>query len=260
MRIVDLLRPYEAELDRIVDETPIGIDVQRHIFMSDEVAYVRSEPGSSDAVPSGTIVLTMIGPDRKVHGDPTSATSAIGRLETGARAMILFGWQPSELPYPRILDALIEHRCQVIQVAAIDLASIGAAAIIERVDDLLPPRDALGEPIIGAPADAAGRLAMELRMANEYVFSEFAGRIMRKLLLDPTGGMDQQRFDAYHLQMDQRLKERDVRIRDLERRIARNESSSSFKLGGTLVRAAKSPRALVRLPADLYRIWRDRGS
>jgi hypothetical protein len=60
--------------------------------------------------------------------------------------------------------------------------------------------------------------------------------------------------------MDQRLKERDVRIRDLERRIARNESSSSFKLGGTLVRAAKSPRALVRLPADLYRIWRDRGS
>jgi hypothetical protein len=260
MRIVDLIRPYEDGLERILDEMPSTIDIRRHIFHSDKVAYERSEPGSSDAVPPGTIVITALGPDRQQHGEPTAAASVMGRLATGARAMVLFGWDPGDLPYHRLLDALTEHRCQVLQVAAIDLGTIGSAAVIERVDELKPPRNALGEETITTSDQDADRLAMGLRLANEYVFGEFDRRNLRATLGDTSRGVDQRRFNAYRAEADMQLKDRDKRIHALEAKVANLETSSSLKVGRTLVGAARSPRALVRLPVSLFRIWRTRNS
>lgn len=260
MRIVDLLRPYEEGLERIADETPATIDIRRHIFTSDKVAYERSAPESTDRVPQGTIVITALGPDRQRHGDPAAAASAIARLELGARAIVLFGWEPGDLPYHRILDVLTEHRCQVLQAAALDLGTIGSAAVIERVDELKPPRNALGELTIAAPGDDTDALAMSLRLANEYVFGEFDRRTLRATLTDASRGVDQRRFNAYRAETDVQLKERDARIRDLQAKVAYFESSTSLELGRTLVGAAKSPRALVRLPISLFRIWRTRRS
>jgi hypothetical protein len=258
MRITDLLRPYQSGLERIVDETVSGTEVQRHVFVADPVSYVRSEPGSSASLPRGTLTLTVLGPDRAKHGDPANATSVIARLETGARALILFGWDPAELPYHRILDALTQHRCQVLQVAAVDVGSIGTATVIERVDELLPPRDPLGEPIVPLPASDDDRLAMELRMANEYAFGEFSGRILRSGLLDSTGRVEQPRLDTLRAQMEHELQVRDKEIRRLTKRIDRYQRSSSYRLGNALINAANSPRALVRLPVDLIRTWRTR--
>ena len=187
MRVVDLLRPYEDGLVRIVDETPETINIRRHIFASDDVAYERAGPDASGEVAPGTIVITVLGPDRQQHGDPEAISSVVSRLQPGARAIVLFGWEPIELPYHRILDTLTAHRCQVLQVAGVDLGSIRTAAVIERVDELQAPRNALGEALSpAAEADAgADRLPMELRMANEFVFGDFAARVLRTTVLDP---------------------------------------------------------------------------
>jgi hypothetical protein len=260
MRIIDLLRPFEEGLERIADETPATIDIRRHIFASDKVAYERSAPGSTDRVPRGTIVITVLGPDRQQHGDPAAAASVIARLDLGARAIVLFGWNPGDLPYHRILDALTEHRCQVLHAAALDLGTIGSAAVIEHVDELKPPRNALGELIITAPNDDVDPLAMQLRMANEYVFGEFDRRTLRSTLNDASRGVDQRRFNAYRAETEGQLKERDARIRDLLTKVAYFERSTSLKVGRALVGAAKSPRALARLPLSLFRIWRARRS
>ncbi|MDP9492431.1 MAG: hypothetical protein M3P42_09590, partial [Actinomycetota bacterium] len=233
MRIVDLLRPYEEGLERIADETPATIEIRRHIFMSDKVAYERSAPGSTGPVPRGTIVITVLGPDRQQHGDPAAASAVIARLETGARAIVLFGWEPSDLPYHRILDALTEHRCQVLQVAALDLGTIGSAAVIERVDELVSPRNALGELVITAPGHDTDQLARQLRMANEYVFGEFDRRNLRTTLGDASKGVDQRRFNAYRAEADLQLKERDKRIRELQVKLEKVETSTSLKLGRT---------------------------
>jgi hypothetical protein len=261
MRVVDLLRPYEDGLVRIVDETPETINIRRHIFASDDVAYERSGPDGSGEVAPGTIVITVLGPDRQQHGDPDAISSVVSRLQPGARAIVLFGWEPIELPYHRILDTLTAHRCQVLQVAGVDLGSIRTAAVIERVDELQAPRNALGEALSTvAEADAgADRLPMELRMANEFVFGDFAARVLRTTVLDPARGIDRRRFEEYRTQTEAALKERDGRISKLETKLANLTSSSSLKLGRTLVGAAKSPRGLIRLPVDLVRIWRGRG-
>jgi hypothetical protein len=263
MRVVDLLRPYEDGLVRIVDETPETINIRRHIFSSDDVAYERSAPGASGEVAPGTIVITVLGPDREQHGDPGAIAGVVSRLQPGARAIVLFGWEPIELPYHRILDTLTANRCQVLQVAGVDLGSIRTAAVIERVDELQAPRNALGEPL-GSASDADGgpgadRLALELRLANEFVFGDFAARVLRTTVLDPARGIDRRRFEEYRAQTEAALKERDSRISKLETKLANLDSSSSLKLGRTLVGAARSPRGLVRLPIDLVRIWRGRG-
>jgi hypothetical protein len=261
VRIVDLVRPYEPGLERIVDETPAALGVRRHIFLPDGVEYVRAEDGASDAVGPGSLVLTVLGPDPKQHGDPAAASAVIGRLATGGRALILFGWRPADVPYHRLLDVLTAHRGEVLQVASIDGAgTIGAGAVIERVAELQPPRDALGEPTIEAPADDDERWAMTLRLTNEYVFGEYAGRVLRSVMLDSVKGVDQRRFDAYRAQAEQQIEQRDARIRKLDTQIAKYESSTALKLGRALVRGAKSPRAFVGLPIALIRIWRSRGS
>jgi hypothetical protein len=261
VRIVDLIRPFGPGLVRLVDETPASVGVRRHVFLSEGVDYVRPEDGAGDAIGPGSLVLTVLGPDPAQHGDPTAVADVIGRLATGGRALVLFGWEPADVPYHRLLDVLTAHRCQVLQVASIEgVKAIGAGAVVERVDELQPPRDALGEPTVEAPADDDARWAMTLRLTNEYVFGEYAGRVLRATLLESVRGVDQRRFDAYRSQAEQQIEQRDARIRKLDTQVAKYESSTALKLGRTLVRAAKSPRAFVGLPMALVRIWRSRGS
>jgi hypothetical protein len=264
MRALDLLAPYLAESDRVLDESASGTDLQRLLFLPDAIPYER---GSADGVvPAGdktpieprTLVLGVMGPDRAAHGGSEDVTSIVARLATGARAVILFGWNLTDLPYHRILDPLAEHRCQVIQVADIELGALRSAAVIERVTDLVPPRDATGSPIQPPPADADQRLAMQIRLANESVFGEARARAVRSTLAEPATAADQVRFEAYRAQAERQLQERDARIKKLETRLAKVEGSSSLKLGQTLTRAARSPSSLVRLPFDLIGIWRSR--
>ena len=129
----------------------------------------------------------------------------------------------TDLPYHRILDTLAEHRCQVIQVADVELGALKSAAIIERVDDLVPPRDSTGAPIHPPPADAGARLAMEIRLANESIFGEARTRAVHSTMADPASATDQVRFEAYRAQAERQLQERDARIRKLETRIAKLE-------------------------------------
>jgi len=260
MRIGDLLRPYEGGLRRILDETPAGIDVRRHLFTSDAIDYIRAGSGSVGPVPAGTIVLTALGPDRKEHGDPTYAGAVIARLEPGARAIVLFGWKPDELPYHRILDVLAEHRCQVLQVAPLELGSLGAAAVIERVDSLKEPRDPLGEPMIVEVGEGLDQLSIGLRIANESGFLACADRYLRAALVNGSRSVSEGGLDSYRTRLDSQLKERDARILQLEKQVRMYEASGALKLGRVLAAAGRSPRALVHLPLDLLRIWRSRGS
>jgi hypothetical protein len=56
------------------------------------------------------------------------------------------------------------------------------------------------------------------------------------------------------------LADRDERVRILEARVAALEASTSLRVGRAVTTAARRPgRGLVRLPRELYRVWRHRG-
>ncbi len=124
-----------------------------------------------------------------------------------------------------------------------------SAAVIERVDDLVPPRDADRERRPSRlPTDAGERLAMEIRIANESMFAEARARAVRHTMEVPASGADQARFEAYRAQAERQLQERDARIKKLETQVAKLEGSSSLKLGQTLTRAARSPQGARTAP------------
>ena len=263
MRIRDLLSPYEDGLVRVLDETPPGFDVRRQLLLPDTIEYVTAAPGASTPIPADTLVLTLMGPDRAVHGDPGAAGSVVARLRQGGRALILFAWRPDELPYERILDDLVAHSCQVVQVARLDPGAIGsgpigAAAVVERVDALQLPSGTDGEPG-SATSDGPDQLAIGLRIVDAYAFVAFSERLLREGRADGSGSLYQGGFDAYRSRLEGQLRERDARIGVLETEIARYERSGALRLGRVLVEAGRSPRALARLPLDLVRIWRSKG-
>ncbi|GLY76898.1 hypothetical protein [Actinoallomurus iriomotensis] len=57
------------------------------------------------------------------------------------------------------------------------------------------------------------------------------------------------------------LADRDARVRILEARVAALEESTSLRVGRAVTDAARSPgKGVVRLPRELYRMWRHRGA
>ncbi len=258
MRLVDLMRPYLDGLDRVVDRTPPTIDLRRYLLLPDGIAYERSGPspdGAAEAGP-GTLVLAVTGPDPDVHGDPETVRATIAGLAPGGRAVILFGWDAATLPFHRVLDPLTSGRCQVLQVATLDYRLVPSAAVIEHVDRLAPPRNALGEPVAAYPTDEAGRLTLGIRLANEHAFGEFVARAWQSTAVGAGGDASVGRFAQERAQMQRRLDKAEARIRQLEVQLARQDASTSMRVGRTMVGAVRSPRAAVRLPIDLYAIWR----
>jgi hypothetical protein len=62
-------------------------------------------------------------------------------------------------------------------------------------------------------------------------------------------------------QLKQALAERDAQLQEARTRLAAVEDSTSLQVGRALTAAAKRPgRSLVRLPRDLYRLWRRSGT
>ena len=62
-------------------------------------------------------------------------------------------------------------------------------------------------------------------------------------------------------QLRQALAEREAQLQEAQVRLASLEGSTSLQVGRALTNAAKRPgRSLVRLPRDLYRLWRSSGN
>jgi hypothetical protein len=260
MRVVDLIRPYQDGLARIIDETPPGVDIRRYLLPSDAISYEHRDGGATGPIPDDTLVLVVAGPDADQHADSDAVDALLGRLEVGARAILFLAWEPEEIPYHRFLDALTVRRCQVVQLATIDMSSIRSAAVVERVEEMQAPRGVSGEVVAASPPDDEGRLGLELRLANEHRFSEFAARHLRATIRAAgTGTAVHRESTAYRIRLEREVKERDARIAKLKARVTELETSTSYKVGRTLIRSTRSPGAFLRLPMDMYRLWRTRG-
>jgi hypothetical protein len=261
MRLVELLRPYIGDLERLIDLTPSKVDMRPHLLLPDGIAYEAADAAQAavdQGVGRGSMAMIALGPDRDLYGDPDHALAVLARLGPGGRALVLFGWEPAELPYRRLLEPLTRDRGQVLQAAGIDHPPIRAGAIVERVEALTPPRDATGQPVAPPPQDASERLALEIRLANEWVFADLVASGMRKDGDRSAGENSQGQADQERVRWQRQINERDARIQRLEAAVAHLEDSGSLRVGRAIVSAGRSPVLAARLPIDLYRIWRRR--
>ncbi|GHG86071.1 hypothetical protein [Streptomyces lanatus] len=268
MRLTDLLHPHLDAVTTVVDATGGGLSLEPYLHLPPGVALRRSD--DEQPITDGELALLSYGPDPDLHGTEDVCRAVLARMQPGARGLIVFGHAGDELPYHRLLDHLVAHRCQVLRAAPLDYVQLHAGAVIARTDELLPPHDFFGRPV------ASDGHATALRIADEYVFADLASRAQRARVLDletaaedaePTREAAGQDGPADRLAAAVREKEqlagalraaRD-RVEVLQARVAMLEGSTSLRVGKALVSAARSPkRGAARLPAELYGLWRGR--
>ncbi|MFE0250992.1 hypothetical protein [Streptomyces sp. NPDC059010] len=270
MRLTDLLHPHLDGVTTVVDTTRGRLRLEPYLHLPPGVTLRDQDEGDEQPVGEGELALLSYGPDAELHGGEDACRAVLARLRPGARGLIVFGHRGSELPYHRLLDDLVAHRCQVLRAAPLDYVHLHAGAIIARTDELLPPHDFFGRPV---PSDGH---ATALRIADEYVFADLASRSLRARVLDleasveeaerTRGGAGQDgiadRLAAAVREKEQlaaALRSARERVEVLQARVHMLEGSTSLRVGKALVAAARSPkRRAARLPGELYGLWRGR--
>ncbi|MFD7406780.1 hypothetical protein ACFV7R_29805 [Streptomyces sp. NPDC059866] len=266
MRLTDLLHPHLDGVTTVVDATDGGLNLEPYLHLPDGVALHHGE----QAVGEGELVLLSYGPDPALHGTEADCLAVLQRMRPGARGLIVLGHRGPELPYHRLLDALVTHHCQVLRAAPLDYVHLHAGAVFARTDELLPPHDWFGRPV---PSEG---FATALRIADEYILADLVSRSLRARVLDLERTLEEAegaRGPAHQDGLAERLaaavREKEQlaatlrgsreRIGVLEARVAMLEGSTSLRVGRALVSAARSPRrGAARLPRELYGLWRGR--
>ncbi|MFE4666679.1 hypothetical protein ACFRI7_17785 [Streptomyces sp. NPDC056716] len=266
MRLTDLLRPHLDGVTSVVDATPGALDLEPYLHLPDGVTLRRG----AQAVGEGELVLVSYGPDARLHGTESAVLAVLERMRPGGRGLIVFGHRGPDLPYHRLLDALVAHHCQVLRAAPLDYVHLHAGAVFARTDELLPPDDWFGRPV---PAEG---FTTALRIADEYVLADLVSRSLRAKVLDlertveeteAARGSERRDGLAERLAAAERDKARlsgalrgaRDRVEVLQARVAMLEGSTSLRVGRALVSAARSPqRGASRLPKELYGLWRGR--
>ncbi|MFF7215536.1 hypothetical protein ACFZAU_34195 [Streptomyces sp. NPDC008238] len=270
MRLLDLLHPHLDGVTEVVDATGGGIPLGPYLHLPEGVRLRAHPPGEGEPVGEGRLALLSYGPDPALHGDEEACLAGLRRMRPGGRGLIVFGHPGAELPYHRLLDALVAQHCQVLRAAGLDYLHLHGGAVFTCTDALLPLLDPSGRPVPGEDGTA-------LRLAGEYVLAEFVTRAERARLLDLErrheedrralealqDGTDGERTAALTRERDRiaaELRRARERIEVLETRVGMLQGSTSLRVGQALVSAARSPlRGSTRLPRELYGMWRGRG-
>ncbi|MEV5959237.1 hypothetical protein AB0M11_36800 [Streptomyces sp. NPDC051987] len=266
MRLTDLLHPHLDDVTSVVDATGGGLRLDPYLHLPPGVEVRRH----ADPVGRGELMLLCYGPDLALHGAEADCLAALARMRPGGRGLIVFGHPGTDLPYHRLLDALVAHRCQVLHAASLGYTHLHSGAVFACTEELLPPHDWFGHPL---PADG---FATALRIADEYVLADFVSRSQRARLIDleraaedTARALETAREDGLAERLAAALRDKDQlsaelrRARErtgvLESRVAMLEGSTSLRVGKALVSATRSPkRGAARLPGELYELWRQR--
>ncbi len=273
MRLHELLHRHLDGVHTVVDMSHEGVELQRYLNLSEEVAYDYQPVENLEKLNlgSGVVVVTLLGPNQPVHADVTELARVLQRFEPGARALLALAWPTRELPYHRLLSPFVDAGCQVLDVAPLDptsLQGIPSALVIERVRSLQPLRGYLVSDGSQIPTEQQfDELRTMLRIVDEFALSDFAARHVRNRLLDlehaESARAELARQVAEMAQRAEKLSKqvtsREQQLYDCERQLEALESSISFQAGNALVRAACHPgRGILEFPRTMYGLWRRR--
>ncbi|MFD3456460.1 hypothetical protein ACFWVC_30350 [Streptomyces sp. NPDC058691] len=276
MRLLDLLHPHLDGVTEVVDTTGGGIPLEPYLHLPEGIRLTRSDPEDPGPVGEGRLALLSYGPDPARHGDEAAFTAALGRMRPGGRGLVVFGHATTELPYHRLLDGLVTHRCQVLRAAGLGYVHLHGGAVFTCTEHLLPLHDGAGRPVPDGGGDGGDGGRTALRIADEYVLTDFVSRAQRDRLLDlerrheqDTRTLETLRDETGAERAAAAIRERDQiaaalrqareRVGVLEARVAMLQGSTSLRVGQVLVSAARSPlRGSARLPRELYGMWRGR--
>ncbi|HEU5109312.1 MAG TPA: hypothetical protein VFT95_12275 [Micromonosporaceae bacterium] len=239
-------------------------DLAGLLRLPDGINWRRAEPADAGKLDleDGGLVAGVLGPDRF---DPDELAPALGALPVGGTVLLVLGWPILDLPYHRLLGPFGAASCQVVDAIPLEgaavTAGLHAALVVRRVDRLAAPRPY----IVGlgngrdAEVEPAAELRTALRIANEHALGELVTRPLRLRMADLE--RDLAARESRLAETQRSLARAQAKIVRMEARLAELRGSATFRVGQAVVKGARNPaRAVVAVPRDLARIWRDRGT
>ncbi|OKI45218.1 hypothetical protein [Micromonospora sp. CB01531] len=222
MRLPEVLALHLAGVREVVDVSREGVDLAARYALPDEVSHRRC-PVTDAAELVRTpdrLLVGLLGPEPAVHLPPAEAAAALAGASAGTRGVLLLAWPVDELPVHLLVGPMVAARCQVVDAIPLGTAGIrgvSAAVVVQRVDRPLPQRGHLVDMTVARRAahpvpEPADELRTVLRMANEHRLTGLVTRAVRRRLRELEEQVERQR---------QRLDERDARLAELERELAR---------------------------------------
>jgi hypothetical protein len=277
VRIADVLGRYAHDVTTVLDVTSasMALDLRPYVHLPVGVEYETSDNQAAVPVPDRALVLGLVGPNTHVHAPLERFTQVLPRLQVGARGLLLLGWALDELPAHRLLDPLVAASCQVLEIVPLDYEHIFAGLVLRRVDALAHVPPYLGANRDQDAAFELDSLRPQLRLANEYVFTDFAARRARTRLEAaesalraargaPPASSQRDTTQVEELRRENRrlTGERDRLMNDLggvRARLVALETSTAYQVGVTLADVRRAPaRQAVQLPSRMWRLYRDR--
>lgn len=272
--LVRNLLPLIPGVRRVVDVSPGAADLRRHLMVPGDLPYAIVDPAAvaGAALTADTLLLCLLGPRAGTHTPAAELSRVLRALPIGVKALILVGWPPETLPRRVLLETLADGRCQLTDAVPVDSSGrygMDVALLAERVAEVRPRRAHLSDAPAGdetpyPEVPGADPLTIWLWLANQAVLGELAVDPLRRQVGRLGGRVNQlaedlaaakQAADTARAQLAARNKE----LAKARKRIKSLQSSSSFRLGQTLVDGARHPgKGVVTVPVTMARIWRER--
>lgn len=280
MRIQDLLQLHTDQVQAVVDVSDGNIDLSSFLRLPHRVSYEHrtSTEVAQQQLGEGVLLVATAGAEEAYDGSLDNALAACAALRSGAMLFMALTWQTQEFPYHRMLDIFSSQRLQILQVGTLKYARMHIGLIAQCVERIQTPRDYGGRAVTTSATSGPAEFHVQLRIANEYAFSDFVARNERARMHNMERKSEEvlQEKNAALQEKDAALRERNTalqqnksaqtalreaqsRLSKVELNIKQLEQSTSFRVGRILVRAADNPlRGIIELPRQLYRLWRAR--
>ncbi|GGI05971.1 hypothetical protein [Egicoccus halophilus] len=249
LRTVDLLRPHLTGVGHALDLHPGDPDLRGVLGLPADVAHVPVTSPLAAARDASCLLVTRL----RVGGDPAEVAGDLDDAGPGARALVLLLGPPESLPVLGLGSALAEAGWRVLAFGELLYELAPGALVAVRDED----GDDLGEDNRRVLERALVPLLLARLDADEDGQVDDAGHL-RDRLAQLERQLERLRDDASERRGRERSLERE--LRQARRRLAQMEASTSYRVGHALVRTSKNPKAVTRLPREVARAVRDRGT
>jgi hypothetical protein len=200
---------------------------------------LREELGERRLGPNDLLALA-VGPDQAQPGDGMEQLAALDSLGPGTRFALLVSGGRDAPPDSLLADRLAAHDARIHEILP-----AGRGTVIALGVRLGPGDDAAAD----GPTVDADPVRHGLRLVNEARLSLRPSDDAEESSSAGTPADTAARFEIRRLNR---------RVRELQEEVSRLESSTSYRLGNSLVRAARSPRRSLRLASEMVQLWRAR--
>ncbi len=192
---------------------------------------------------AGDLLICAVGLDRGRGGDDPEGLWALAHLAPAGRFVLLLARRTGSAADSALAGALAAASCQILEVMPVEHEVVLAIAHGMRVEALAGPA---GEAPPGDPLRAALRLVDEAQLKGMRAAATPAPVLMADGSHEVSARAEVRRLDR--------------RLREAQERLAALETSTSYRLGHSLVEAARSPRQSIHALTDVVRIWRGRSA